>query len=942
MNIFSSEPVFPFKGLCHYFPPTTSLVDFCGLGSEATSLCYDMDGFSNSLEFHQSCEERILKNLLRECFGELEPEGRRFIEASTVTQTHLEGIPGLHVNTICSFCGWELNKLVVFEGPSNEIQSSFVSDVAGVNRWRGFFSSGSNPDTGITRNTAERYCVYTIRKPVFVFNLLQLQVGHFIIDVLEPLYNQMKSEYGEVVVDSIIFFDIMDGEETRSRQFSWYLKKTYYEDSMFKMLRTFSSNVFFSKHTLEKVKGRLCFDEINVQLRVDSSFSLNPAKLPTSTIRQKKYQSLSRFLFNSLEPNNEEKDFLKVTFLIRTGNREIINLKEIHEALNELLESSDRPVQLEYVRMETKNFTSQVALLNSTDVFICQQGTGFHNVLFMHPSVRRSMLLIMNPGWCDFHFQFSHQALLQGFNTFVLCSDINHSHHLGIKNDIFSIRLHKKGYKQGPYFTKYANYSVNIANFRVALNRVFDSIASQSQTFQIIQDMETSPSQVSSMEENILYGVLSYEKIEKNHIHFIPEIVFTKSFFPLEEQTSLSILFQNIELCISLVIPSAKDDFCFNASHLFEYSPIIMPLWTRNDLQSLTELIALNVTLHPRTPGFSDVSGLMGVPTNAFILKQLEHDGVKFAMVNMETYGECAFRCLLKLHERWFRFIINQTGISALAPQPLPTIEKPFIFYHVEKSGGTCFRKILSEVAREHQLTSYLPCHNNVSCLTFSPEASHPVIGGHFNFDHKKEQTCLIWVRHPVSRFISYYYERFYPLVKKILNKMSSGENLKRLEFYVRHFKAIEGAIFRDDGFSNTLCKTLLSKRKFSGTPPTREYTDFAANYLTSIHQEASLNEAFNLEEAQERLKKCFVGVTEEYEASMTFARLKFPWMNIPGKEVNCEGSRYAGPVGMETMDTVAPTIKRLILDASKCDMKLYELSVQVLKTNMKSFDTQV
>ena len=113
--------------------------------------------------------------------------------------------------------------------------------------------------------------------------------------------------------------------------------------------------------------------------------------------------------------------------------------------------------------------------MQSLDVFISQQGTGFHNVLFMRPGT--TAILIMQPGWCRFHWQFSDQAILLDIHVVLLCQDnipealrfqrayLQDDASGSILSVDSTLRWHKKGYMQGPWHSKSVDVNVNESKF---------------------------------------------------------------------------------------------------------------------------------------------------------------------------------------------------------------------------------------------------------------------------------------------------------------------------------------------------------------------------------------------------------------------------------------------------------------------------------------------
>ena len=52
--------------------------------------------------------------------------------------------------------------------------------------------------------------------------------------------------------------------------------------------------------------------------------------------------------------------------------------------------------------------------------------------------------------------------------------------------------------------------------------------------------------------------------------------------------------------------------------------------------------------------------------------------------------------------------------------QPMPTPQSPFVFIHIEKTGGTTLREFISEAADRHGLQYVIPCHGGLHCVTLS------------------------------------------------------------------------------------------------------------------------------------------------------------------------------------------------------------------------------
>jgi hypothetical protein len=88
-----------------------------------------------------------------------------------------------------------------------------------------------------------------------------------------------------------------------------------------------------------------------------------------------------------------------------------------------------------------------------------------------------------------------------------------------------------------------------------------------------------------------------------------------------------------------------------------------------------------------------------------------------------------------------------------LLPLNLPKPELPLIFFHLRKSGGTSIRRSLAEASKWHNITSWIPCFDNISCRLYliplqaigstkielvgniTTSALYSIYGGHVYYD---------------------------------------------------------------------------------------------------------------------------------------------------------------------------------------------------------------
>ena len=53
-------------------------------------------------------------------------------------------------------------------------------------------------------------------------------------------------------------------------------------------------------------------------------------------------------------------------------------------------------------------------------------------------------------------------------------------------------------------------------------------------------------------------------------------------------------------------------------------------------------------------------------------------------------------------------------------PRP-PSNQRPLVFFHLRKSGGSQMRDALRDATRAHNLSSFIPCYDRVPCESYTP-----------------------------------------------------------------------------------------------------------------------------------------------------------------------------------------------------------------------------
>ena len=165
------------------------------------------------------------------------------------------------------------------------------------------------------------------------------------------------------------------------------------------------------------------------------------------------------------------------------------------------------------------------------------------------------------------------------------------------------------------------------------------------------------------------------------------------------------------------------------------------------------------------------------------------------------------------------RMIHNSLLENFVAPvvQHKPTAENPFIFYHLEKSGGSSIRRDLIQSSLIKNINFYLPCYDgdgvlDVSYLTcyqwdlkshISKERAKgvAVTGGHWQWNVRYELptpknyiddiSCFTIQRHPIERILSFWYERVLPYRNQLElegNGLLNEQDPGKVEFLLRYY----------------------------------------------------------------------------------------------------------------------------------------------------------
>lgn len=187
----------------------------------------------------------------------------------------------------------------------------------------------------------------------------------------------------------------------------------------------------------------------------------------------------------------------KVLFVQREKNRVILNLKPLLDNIEK------QGVVFDVTELGTMSFSEQVCLFQHTDILVAVAGTAIHNMLFMRPGT--SVIIIMQPEWCDWAWMYANQAVLLGIDYYIYCSDTHktsssysesshlnkflnleqqykneskdftHENAQNIELDLESYHWAKKTWLQGPRTTKSDNVTFDVDIFHSLLKSALSS-----------------------------------------------------------------------------------------------------------------------------------------------------------------------------------------------------------------------------------------------------------------------------------------------------------------------------------------------------------------------------------------------------------------------------------------------------------------------------------
>jgi len=550
----------------------------------------------NSLKIESECEKKMQKPTAVDSenvrlYGN---EPSHFPQQSQFSTSSKDAFMWPQYWGSCRWCSME-NGRVLLHSPGNNERNHVRPEqllLMGRNRLLGEKYPASEFRGQLTKHPFEASkCTYFVDKPVFAFYAIPWHFGHFIVDVLEPLYHTVMSALGFIDTDVFIFLGALSGEI--QSQFDILLHDLY-SDTPFTLLRQFTQHPVFTVSALEMLPGRVCFTE-GLYLELDVSFAhyLHGYDFyPSSFIQhnrtadkklQRKYANFRNFIRESvglkasLEPPHTNGAFvfdmgsktsiLNVIFIKRLNTRKILNRSPVFRCIQETTGSFEfffNHTSVSEMVLEKKSFSEQIKVFSNTSVFIAQFGSAVHNTMFLQPGA--ALLLIMSPGCCENAWMYSNQAVLNRIHVFVYCE---HAY-----PGIAQFKWVNKGWKEGPVRYRNSPHTVeDIATFRLLLEEaIYAQISQICLHYPPIPVMLFGEKEAAQVEINTLAWVsLEYRILYPNSPVLFPHVYTTLPPSKLMQK------FPNLAVCVSIDGGSSTSGSCFDANFFGSLSHLYVP-----------------------------------------------------------------------------------------------------------------------------------------------------------------------------------------------------------------------------------------------------------------------------------------------------------------------------------------------------------------------------
>lgn len=780
------------------------------------------------------------------------------------------------------------------------------SRLLGQSKWGAFFQSGIY---GVQSDPVE--CVNVIDQGALV-NMLTWQVGHLLVDILEPLYYARFS--GELYLRVANPAEIVDLSMIQ-------------QDTPFALLRLFG-NV-----SLELPDA--CFRDLLVELDVGRAYY---ATGDLDAGMRERYSAFKSFLNEGARSMFPVERHPPSLVLIRRTKRVLTNFRDVQKIAK--AEAIKRGLTFRTVSLEDEPFSTQLAIFDAARVVVAQYGTAAHNVLFMRPGTL--LVLLVQPGWCPWAWHFVNQAILSQVDVVTVCEP---------NNTVKSFRWAQRAWRAGPWIAKDADWPSNLDALRDAL----------STSVSFLTDVATGGEGAAPRVH------VSDVRVERDGLRakvmLVPEVVGD-----LPDWFIVGLERNQVQLCV--------EGTCFSHDEFNEFSTLDLRVdwgdsvrlrcwlqfqgeelmasetyWASTIDGTYPGLQASTVTHSPPPPDegrFRLVDWRVFEPgtTLTMYLRIKQTKEVLFeARLDERTALQSAIAEFCRTHDITDCFalahVVRDAALFRLdaarhelpTPQSRPSPSDPCVFLHNEKTAGSSLRRFFASSALNLGVGFYVPCYDDRAlydvdtCYGF--DLSHfegdnevAVLAGHFQWGvwdalpRSSTFTCFTMVRHPVDRALSLYYERVYShpdVGGRLVNDLDAVE----LEWLLREFKGSAFSRYRDEGMCNTMCKMLLGLNVHKGRRPDDVIPPIPPILNTSL--------------AIERLGRCVVGVQDDWRGTMSVLEAWFPWLRQEEEE-----RLNAGYRDKETRFTLRPELRDEIEKCNTCDLALYSHALELFETQLK------
>jgi hypothetical protein len=716
----------------------------------------------------------------------------------------------------CSFCTLSSTGVVDFAQSNVTIPHGVGSVLLSWSQWNEFFFAHANDKFYFQHNQLPHAEMcdqqhYLVRKPFYIIPMIAMHPGHILIDVLENLYDDMIQHYGNIRSDAIIVIDVATNlQRIILTEIIDSLINTHRGElhKLESILHIFTSGRVYDKSLLGELMtfdGRIIFE--NLHLGIDMEYShyyygyrFHPwditgseqlgsvslidkynkyASNLTTLIWELMDNSTSTFHHDGGTTNIQQATYnLDVLIVVKSKNRAIGNVQEMTAMLSSL------SLTWKIVDLAELKFYDQMYLFQNIRYLVSVAGTAIHNAQFMKANT--SIIVIMQPYWCDFSWMYTNQLHLLGINFHILCTRPEKTLST-VEAGARFFGFHRKTWKQGTRISKLVDININIAQmkdifkqlemyqsdalmkkqfidhsvsrFAMKLNLIVSNIAVEIQPeenfqvsvfFDILGDenyignvlnslpylslcsdfpyLSESPPTCVTIERMNYYASLQF--------HFNSQIPFALAHFWLQSSPAGGKLQKSdvyIPLETRFFIEGSGDDYLMELQNWLINNPIVLrystieyrsgkqaqQLWLNNLLRDCCGDIEAGLPAHAipasLTPVHQDIFSHAEqvteylqyfqyidpqyIKTSKTFQLNISLDGTYDLQIKLPQYCEnnglrehnCA-----ALVRRLFRNVYQRkrSQIEGLpAVQDLPSPYNPFVFLHIEKTGGTTLRE---------------------------------------------------------------------------------------------------------------------------------------------------------------------------------------------------------------------------------------------------------